>query len=156
MRQDAFNLKQLLGSVIESMGYELVGVEFHPGRSNALLRIYIDKESGINLDDCERVSHQVSGVLDVEDPIPYHYTLEVSSPGLDRPLFEARHFADFAGRKVRMQLAVAIEGKRKFVGLLKGIENEKVIIEVDDSELFVPLDLIDKARLVPELTIGTK
>jgi len=93
MRQDAYKLRQILGAVIESMGYELVGVEFHRHRSNALLRVYIDKQSGnkpgIDLDDCQRVSHQISGVLDVEDPIPCRYTLEVSSPGLDRPLFEA-------------------------------------------------------------------
>ena len=156
MRQDTYNLRQLLEPVIESMGYELVGVEFIPHRSNALLRLYIDKESGINLEDCERVSHQVSGVLDVEDPIPFHYTLEVSSPGLDRPLFEAKHFQTFAGQQVRIHLSAPVDGKRKFVGTLKGIRDSNVIVELEDAELSIPLDYIEKARLIPEIRIGNR
>ena len=104
MRQDLKTLRRMLAAVVEAMGYELVGVEFHPGHENALLRIYIDSENGIGLDDCQRVSHQVNGVLDVEDPITGRYTLEVSSPGLDRPLFEATLLAAAieAGRTVRV------------------------------------------------------
>ena len=154
MRQDAYKLRQILGAVIESMGYELVGVEFHRHRSNALLRVYIDKQSGIDLDDCQRVSHQISGVLDVEDPIPFRYTLEVSSPGLDRPLFEAKHFTNFAGHRVQINLAMPLNGRKKYMGLLKGIKDGDVIVEVEGTELFVPLERIEKARLVPDIRIG--
>ena len=160
MRQDAYKLRQILGAVIESMGYELVGVEFHRHRSNALLRVYIDKQSdnksGIDLDDCQRVSHQISGVLDVEDPIPCRYTLEVSSPGLDRPLFEAKHFSNFAGHRVQINLAMSLNGKKKYIGLLKGIKDGDVIVEIEGAELSVPLERIEKARLVPDIRIGKR
>ena len=154
MHKDPYNLRQLLGTVITAMGYELVGVEFSPNRSNALLRVYIDKHSGINLDDCERVSHQISGLLDVEDPIPFHYTLEVSSPGLDRPLFERKHFVAFAGHEVRIQLAMPINGKKRWVGTLKGLRDQDVVLESEGTEVLVPLDRIEKARLIPDIQIG--
>ena len=92
MRQDLQKLRRVLAAVVETLGYELVGIEFHPRRDGSLLRVYIDGENGIGLADCQRVSHQLSGVLDVEDPIAERYTLEVSSPGLDRPLCEPGHF----------------------------------------------------------------
>jgi len=144
-------LRNIVQPTVEGLGYELVGVEFHGGSRNGLLRIYIDQESGISLDDCQAVSEQVSAVLDVEDPIPGHYTLEVSSPGLDRPLFEAEHFRRFAGQQVRIRLAVALEGRRKWSGLLKGVEGEAVVVEVDGRDVRLPLDGIEQARLVPEL-----
>jgi len=155
MQQSNPRLRQLFGPVVESMGYELVGVEFQPRPPNALLRIYIDKESGINLADCEQVSHQISGILDVEDPIPGHYRLEVSSPGLDRPLFEAAHYMRFAGHEVKLQLHININGKKKFTGRLRGVENQEVVLDCDGEELRVPLEQIDKARLVPEPWPGT-
>ncbi len=151
MRQQSNKLRQILGPVIEAMGYELVGVEFHPGRGNALLRIYIDQGTGVDTADCQRVSQQISGVLDVEDPIAGPYTLEVSSPGLDRPLFDAEHFARFAGRQVTVQLAVPLQGRKKLIGLLRGTREHHVVVEVDGEERLVPLEYIDKARLVPEL-----
>lgn len=148
MRQ---KLRQLLGTVVGSMGYELVGVEFHPHGANALLRVYIDKESGISVADCQRVSEQISSVLDVEDPIPGHYTLEVSSPGLDRPLFEAEHFTRFTGREIRVQLAVPQDGKRKLVGRLLGMRGTDIVLGVEGEELLIPIERIKQARLVPEL-----
>jgi ribosome maturation factor RimP len=151
MRQDPYKLKQLLSVVVESMGYELVGVEFHPHSANALLRVYIDKESGISVDDCQRVSHQISGVLDVEDPIPEHYTLEVSSPGLDRPLFDVEHFTRFMGHEVRIQLAMPQNGRRNFIGCLLGMRGDDVVLSVDGEELLIPLERIKQARLIPEL-----
>ena len=154
MHKDPYNLRQLLETVITAMGYELVGIEFSPNRANALLRVYIDKQSGINVDDCERVSHQISGLLDVEDPIPFRYTLEVSSPGLDRPLFEARHFIAFTGHDVRIQLAMPINGKRKWIGKLKGLRDQDVVLESEGIEVLVPLDRIEKARLIPDVQIG--
>ncbi len=152
MRQDVQTLRRLLAAVVEAMGYELVGVEFHARYANALLRIYIDSENGITLDDCQRVSHQVSGVLDVEDPIAGQYTLEVSSPGLERPLFEARHFERFAGSEVRIQLRELQEGRRKLLGRLLGMQgDEVVIVDSDGREWRVLLERIEKARLVPAL-----
>ncbi len=152
MRQDLQKLRRVLAAVVETMGYELVGVEFQARHDNSLLRIYIDGENGIALDDCQRVSHQLGGVLDVEDPIAGRYTLEVSSPGLDRPLFEPRHFVRFAGSEVRIQLRELLDGRRKLVGRLLGMRDDDVaIIDGEGREWRVPLEQIEKARLVPEL-----
>lgn len=151
MRQASDTLRQLLRPVVEAMGYELVGVEYDPRGGGALLRIYIDQEAGISVADCEQVSHQVSGVLDVEDPVPGHYTLEVSSPGLDRPLFEAAHFARFAGREARLELVAPLHGRQRLRGRLQGISGDEVMIEVEGERLSVPLAQVRKARLVPDL-----
>lgn len=139
-------LISLLEGPIEALGYELVEVEFPPH----LLRIYIDREGGVTVDDCEVVSRQVSAVLDVEDPIPGHYTLEVSSPGLDRPLRKAADYARFAGERAKVELLLPIEGRKRFTGTLKGCEAGEVSIEVDGVLHRLPLDGISKARLVSE------
>lgn len=155
MRQDPKTIKRMLAAVVEAMGYELVDLEFRPSRENTLLRIYLDSENGIGLDDCQRVSHQVSGVLEVEDPIEGRYTLEVSSPGLDRPLREAAHFSRFAGSRARLQLREPLEGRRRLTGRLLGLRDDAVAI-VDDAgrEWRVPLERIDKARLAPNGETG--
>jgi ribosome maturation factor RimP len=133
------------------MGYELVGVEFYQrGTGGAVLRVYIDHEKGITLDDCGAVSHQLSGVLDVEDPIAGHYDLEVSSPGMDRPLFTAEHFERFCGRKVRLRLAAKLDGRRKLEGRICGLKSEVVSLEVDGETWEIPLSMVESARLVPE------
>jgi ribosome maturation factor RimP len=150
MRQDVYKLREILAPVVAAMGYELVGVELHPHSGNALLRVYIDKAGGISVDDCQRLSHQLSGVLDVEDPLPGPYTLEVSSPGLDRPLFEAQHFARFAGHRVRVQLAVPLNGRKTLTGRLVGMRGDSVVLEQHGQEVAVPLVGIEKARLIPE------
>ncbi|PIE83493.1 MAG: ribosome maturation factor RimP [Candidatus Contendobacter odensis] len=153
MRQDLQTIKSMLAAVVEAMGYELFGMEYHPRSHCSLLRVYIDNEAGITLDDCQRVSHQLSGVLDVEDPIAGRYTLEVSSPGLDRPLFEARHFSRFLGSEVRVHLKTVLEGRRKLIGRLLGLQdNTVVIVDRDGQEWRVPLDQIEKARLIPEFS----
>lgn len=152
MRQDLQKLRRVLAASVATLGYELVGLEFHPRRDGSLLRVYIDGENGITLDDCQRVSHQLGGVLDVEDPIAGRYTLEISSPGLDRPLFEPRHFARFAGSEVRLQLRELLDGRRKLIGRLLGMRDDDVaIVDAEGREWRVPLELIEKARLVPEL-----
>lgn len=151
MRRDAAKFRRILAPVVESMGYELFGVEFAYGKSNASLRIYIDRPSGISIADCEQVSRQVSGMLDVEDVIPSHYVLEVSSPGLDRPLFEAEHFIRFRGHRVRMQLVAPFKGRRNVVGCILGLESNEVIIDSDGEAFSVPLENVKKARLIPEL-----
>lgn len=152
MRENLQTLKRILTSVVEAMGYEWVGMEFHPRHANALLRIYLDSATGITLEDCQRVSHQVSGVLDVEDLIAGQYTLEVSSPGRDRPLFEARHFERFTGSEVRLQLREMLNGRRKLSGCLHGMRGDDVVIvDGEGQEWQVPLERIEKARLAPQL-----
>ncbi len=143
-------LEALLEPAVSRLGYELVGVEYHGGR-RAVLRLYIDREGGVSVEDCQRVSRQVSGLLDVEDPIPGPYTLEVSSPGLDRPLFREADFQRFAGREVRIRTDVPLEGRRNFRGVLRGLRGGEVLVEVDGAELALPVERIEQARLVPEL-----
>jgi ribosome maturation factor RimP len=149
MHQDG--LRKLIEPVVAALGYELVGVEFQAHARSGVLRIYIDKEEGITLEDCQRVSYQVSGLLDVEDPLPGRYSLEVSSPGLDRPLFTPEHFERFAGRRVRIRLRALLDGRRKFTGVLKGLRDGEVLVEEDGQDFSVPLDRIEQARLVPEI-----
>ena len=151
MKQDPLQLGDMLEPGITSMGYELVGVEFQTGgNSGGLLRVYIDSEAGISAEDCQKVSYQVSGVLDVEDPIPGHYTLEISSPGLDRMLFRKQDFDRFAGQLIKLRTVYPIEGQRKFKGRLLGLQGENVIFEQDEMEISLPFDQIEQARLVPE------
>lgn len=142
-------LEALIAPVAESLGCELWGLEYLTQGQTILLRIYIDKEAGIALEDCEKVSRQVSAVMDVEDPISKEYTLEVSSPGMDRPLYKLAHFAAYAGSHVKLRLRVAFEGRRKFSGLLKGVEDDEIVLEVDNEEYLLPHELIDKANVVP-------
>ena len=144
-------LHDIIEPAVTALGYELVGIENLAQGRHSLLRIYIDSANGITLDDCERVSHQVSAVLDVEDPIHGHYTLEVSSPGLDRPLFSADHFRRFAGNEIQVRLRTPLQGRRKFTGLLRGIvDDDVVVLEVEGSEYRLALDLIEKAHVVPK------
>ncbi|MES9957643.1 MAG: ribosome maturation factor RimP [Sedimenticola sp.] len=146
------NVIELMRDTVEPMGYELVGVEYlSDGRAGHILRIYIDHENGISVDDCSSVSHQVSGVLDVEDPIQEKYALEVSSPGLDRPLFFKEHFERFKGGRVKIRLHEKLQGRRRFEGVLNGLQGDDVLVTVDDEEFLLPYDLIDRARLVAEI-----
>lgn len=143
-------LESILMPVIEGMGFDCWGIEFHAQGHKSVLRVYIeDTENGISVEDCESVSRQISGVLDVEDPIQSEYTLEVSSPGMDRPLFRLEQYQAWAGHRVRIRLRMAFEGRRKFEGLLKGIEGSDVIVIVDDHEYLLPVDSIEKANIVP-------
>lgn len=150
-RQAKQKLVDMLEPVVAGFGYELVGLEYQTGRKSGLLRVYIDSDAGISIDDCQQISHQVSGVLDVEDPISGHYTLEVSSPGLDRPLFTAAHYVRFIGREVKLKLQLPIDGRRNFHGLIAAVEDDNVILDCDgESKRFLIAD-IEKARLVPEM-----
>lgn len=142
-------LESLIEPVAQSLGCELWALEYLTQGKSLLLRIYIDKEGGVGLKDCEQVSRQVSAVMDVEDPIAGEYTLEVSSPGSDRPLIKLEHFAAFVGSKVKLKLRVAFDGRRKFSGLLKGIEDDEIVLEVDNEEYLLPFELIEKANVVP-------
>jgi ribosome maturation factor RimP len=131
------------------MGYELVDLDARVG-ANGLLRLYIDQEAGINLEDCELVSRQIGAFLDVEEPMPGSYTLEVSSPGLDRPLRTAEHFTRFAGHEAKVRLATPLDGRRNFRGRLLGVEKQQILIEVDGVQWQLPLADIAAAHLVPE------
>lgn len=144
-------LYQVLEPVVTGLGYELVGIDYRHNPKNALLRLYIDGPEGITLDDCTRVSRQVSGVLDVEDPIPSAYTLEVSSPGLDRPIFKPADYDRFKGEKVHLRLQGLYEGRRKFAGVLLGLRGDSVAIDENGTEIEVPLAQIDKANLELEV-----
>ena len=142
-------LQELLEPSVTALGYEFWGLEYLAQGHSALLRIYIDAEQGINVDDCARVSRQVSAVLDVEDPITGEYRLEVSSPGMDRPLFTIAQFAAAAGETIKLKLRMNYEGRRNFKGRLVGVEEEDVVILVDDHEYLFPVVDIEKANVVP-------
>lgn len=149
MPRDSAELRKLIEPAVTALGFELVGVEFNRAK-RGVLRVYIDHENGIGVEDCKAVSHQVSGLLDVEDPIRGEYSLEVSSPGLDRPLYQARDFERFAGHEISLRLLTPVDGQRKFKGLLTGMKDNCVVVRMDDEELVVGLDEIDQARLVPD------
>lgn len=143
-------LEEILRPVVEGLGYDLWGIEFRSQGRHSLLRVFIDNpQDGVSVEDCEKVSRQVSGVLDVEDPVANEYTLEVSSPGMDRPLFYLDQFNDWAGHQVSIRLRMAFEGRRKFQGVLKGTEGGDVVVVVDDHEYLLPFESIDKANIVP-------
>ncbi len=150
-------LRKLLEPTVTALGYELVAVELTGGTGQHRLVIYIDQpegeSGGIGIEDCAKVSRQVSALLDVEDPISGHYTLEVSSPGLDRPLSSRTDFVRFAEHVMRVQLArplEGLEGQRRFKGLLKGMDGEFVLLDVDGELTRLPFETIERARLVPE------
>lgn len=142
-------LEALIAPVVNGLGYELWGVEYRAQGRHTVLRIYIDAEKGIEVDDCAAVSRQLSGVFDVEDPVQGEYTLEVSSPGMDRPLFTLDQFRRHVGQRVQVRLRTPFEGRRNFSGLLKGVDEDEVIVEVDEHEYLLPIDSIDKANVVP-------
>ena len=142
-------LTQLLTPVVESMGCQLWGLEYFSQGRHSTLRLYIEHPDGVGLEECERVSRQVSSVMDVEDPITGEYTLEVSSPGIDRPLYTLEQFANYVGEQVSLKLRSAFEGRRKFSGILRGVEGDDVLVVVDEHEYVLPIELIEKANIIP-------
>jgi len=139
----------MLRPAVEEVGKELLGVEFVSAGKHSILRLFIDHENGINVDDCAEVSHQVSAILDVEDPISTEYSLEVSSPGLDRPLFEKPHFEAVVGETIEVKLGLPLNGRRKFKGLLEAVENDLLVVVVDGEHFELAISNVDKANLVP-------
>jgi ribosome maturation factor RimP len=146
-------LYQIITPAVEALDLELWGIEFQGQGKQTMLRLYIDSPDGIGVDDCARVSHQVSGVLDVEDPIKSEFTLEVSSPGVDRPLFKLDQYGKNVGSVISVRLNVAYEGRRKYQGVLTAVENDEILMIVDDHEYAFPLEMIDKAHVVARLGI---
>ena len=142
-------IAKLLEPAIERLGYELIDLEARLGSKGGVVRLFIDKPEGVDLEDCEKVSLAVSALLDVEDPIPGNYNLEVSSPGLDRKLTKIEHFQRFAGETVKVQMRFPMEGRRRFRGTLVSSDDENIVVEVDGESHSLPLKTIDIARLVP-------
>lgn len=150
MKQASEQLLKLIEPIVAGLGYECVGVEYNPHPQHGMLRVYIDNEKGIDLDDCTKVSHQISGVLDVEDPIQGNYQLEISSPGMERPLFSLAHFQRFIGSTVMVNLYKPIGKRRKITGLIVNVANDLIQLQSEDHILEVPFQTISKARLVPD------
>jgi ribosome maturation factor RimP len=142
-------LAQLIAPIAQSLGCELWGLEYLTQGRYTTLRIFIDAENGVSLENCEKVSRQISSVMDVEDPIEGEYTLEVSSPGMDRPLYTEVQFARYVGETINVRLRVARDGRRRFKGLITKVENGDVFLTVDNQAVQLPVDAIDKANLVP-------
>ena len=141
-------LTEMLQPAVDALEFELLGVEFIRAGNHSTLRVYIDHENGISVDNCADVSHQVSAILDVEDPIATEYALEVSSPGMDRPLFKLEHYAQIIGETVNVKLNVPQEGRRNFKGELVGIDGDMINIKVDNEEFSLLIDNVAKANLI--------
>jgi len=143
-------LRLLIEPVVTGLGCELWGIEFQAQGNHSTLKIYIDSPSGIGIEDCERVSRQVSGVLDVEDPLKSRYTLEVSSPGMDRNLYTIEQYKEYMGAKVKLRLRSPFDGRRKFSGQLCGIEGDDIVVRVAEDEYLLPFEAIETASIIPE------
>ena len=146
-------LTQLLQPTVEAMGYVLWGIELISPGKRSTLRLYIEADAGISVDDCAAVSHQVSGVLDVEDPISSGYTLEVSSPGVDRLLFSPEHYSPYAGEMIDVRLRLPVEGRRRYKGILLAANNETVVMVVDDQEFELNKKQKPKNKLNNKLSV---
>lgn len=146
---DKERLIERLQPAVAALGFEILDLDAHVGR-RGLLRIFIDREAGVTLDDCERVSEQLGAWLDVEDPLPGSYVLEVSSPGFDRRLRTLAHFERFRGEIARVELKQARGDRRRFKGRIAGVEKDEVLLEADGELWRLPLDEIAMARLAPE------
>ena len=140
-------LSLMLQPAIEVLGLELWGIEYLTKGRSALLRVYIESEQGVTIDDCEKVSRQISAILDVEDPIAGEYTLEVSSPGLDRPLFTAEQYVAYVGEVINVRLNSPIDGRRKFKGLLNSADQKMIVMTVDNQPVEILFSQIEKANV---------
>ncbi len=144
-------LVEMFAPTISALGYELVGIEYTSQGKHSILRVFIDSPKGVNLDDCQQVSRQISGILDVEDPITGEYSLEVSSPGTERPLFTIEHYVQFTGQPVFLRFYGMVEKRRKLKGHIVSVEENNITISELDTELefVIDIDDIDKAHLIP-------
>lgn len=142
-------LEDLVRPVVEALNLQLWGVEYSSQGRCTVVRIFIDNTEGVKLLDCESVSRQVGSLFDVEDPIAGEYQLEVSSPGLDRPLFSEDQYSKFVGHEVKVTLRRPFEGRRKFKGLLRAVADGEISIVLDEHEYILPLESVEKANIVP-------
>ena len=156
MSDKARQIANLLSPTVQALGLELLGAEYLPAPGSATLRLYIDVPAAepasrmVNIEDCEAVSREVSAQLDVEDPITGNYTLEVSSPGIDRPLFTLAQFARHQGESTKVVLRIPQEGRRRLQGAIVRIEGGGIVFLVDNAEMTVAFENVDKARLMPD------
>lgn len=150
MSQLERKLTDMLNPAVEAVGFELVGVEFVRAGKHSTLRVYIDSPNGVDVDDCADVSHQVSAILDVEDPISTEYNLEISSPGMDRPLFKAAHYAEQIGQQINVKLQMPQDGRRNFKGELIESKHDSFVITVDKQQFELAYDNVLKANVVPQ------
>jgi len=141
-------LEQMIRPAVEAAGFEFWGLEYLSQGKHSVLRVFIEHDDGIDVDDCAEVSHQVSGVLDVEDPIKGVYNLEISSPGMDRPLFNEQQFAQYVGEVAELKLSFPINGRRKFKGTIEQVESGKIDLLVDGQSYEISCQQIDKAHLI--------
>ena len=140
-------LTAMLTPTVEGLGCEVWGIQYIPQGNHSLLRIFIDKPTGVTLDDCEKVSRQISAVLDVEDPINGHYQLEISSPGIERPLFTRAQYTRYVGQEIIVRVQAAIEKRRKFQGILTEVTDSDVVLTMGEDRISIPWSNIDKAQL---------
>ncbi len=157
MRRDQTHLWELFEPVVNGMGFDLIEIEHFPNPKHGVLRLYIDRaegsegeSKGVVIEDCSAVSRQISALIDVEDPINGQFNLEVSSPGLDRPLRRLQDFKRFTGSLVKLKTVIPMDGQRNFKGRLLQASEESVVIETDNEEISLPMSAIEKARVVPE------
>nr|WP_290700484.1 ribosome maturation factor RimP [Halomonas sp. UBA3074] len=143
-------LHALIEPVVAAMGFELWGIDHLSQGKNSRLVIYIERESGVSVEDCADISRQVSAVMDVEDPIAGEYRLEVSSPGMARPLYSLDQFTRFQGHHVALKLRTAFDGRRKYQGLLVGVEGDEILLQLNGEEYCFPIESIDSAHIVPQ------
>lgn len=140
-------LRNLLEPAIKALGYSLWGIEYVPQGKHSLVRVYLDKEGGVGIEDCAQASRQISSIFDVEDPISGEYTLEVSSPGLDRVLFSLDQYKEYLGWHLRIRLRENFENRRKFTGQLKAIVDDELVLIIGDEKYTIPYELVEKANL---------
>jgi ribosome maturation factor RimP len=154
MRKVDSALDQEMRTLLTSMGYELLGCEFTSQGKHSVFRVYVDSPKGITIDDCSIISRQLGAMMNVKDPFHGGYQLEVSSPGIDRPLFEIEHFKRFIGKQVKIKLRSPVAQRRQWVGVLQRVEDEKIIIYVKEleQEVTLPFAGIEKANLVGEVS----
>lgn len=145
----AAEIEALIAPLIVALDCALWGVELNVSGRHTVLRIYIDREDGVTIEDCEAVSRRVAAVLDVEEPLRGEYTLEVSSPGMDRILFRLEQYAESVGETVDVRLVRPFEGRRRLTGTIAGVEDDEIVLRVEGDEYLLPLEWIQRARIVP-------
>lgn len=151
MADRAEKIRGIVEPVVAALGLRLWGIEYLGQGRHTLLRVYIDRDEGVGIEDCAETSRQISSILDVEDPITGEYTLEVSSPGLDRALFTLDQYRDYTGALVRLRLNSNFEGRRNFQGRLKAVIDDELVIVSGEDELAFPFELVERANVVSEI-----
>ncbi len=156
MQPVSHEIKAIVAPVVEGMGFEYVGALLGQASGGLTLRVYIDLPDGIDVDHCGLVSQQLSSVLDVDDPIGGHYVLEVSSPGIERPLFVPSHFEDHVGQRIKVRVVIPVEGRRRFTGELIAVESDSFEMDVDGERHVLSFANVEMANLSPVFPGGKR